>query len=170
MEDMIIDEFSSKNSDVQSGPKCLDIFQHLKLSLRNSEFNCRCPNAYPVYYCIPCKVSICENCGLNDHRRHILINKNNYHMTPETVNKMFEPAEQFLETSELFTNYEKERQELIKNVENIVTVLQSEIEEFKKEKLREIDLMFENFQKNVTNTKQRIEATKGQINKYLDRN
>ena len=28
-------------------------------------------------------------------------------MTPETVNKMFEPAEQFLETSELFTNYEK---------------------------------------------------------------
>lgn len=170
MEDMIIDEFSSKNSDVQSGPKRLDIFQHLKLSLRNSEFNCRCPNAYPVYYCIPCKVSICENCGLNDHRKHILINKDNYHMTPETVNKMFEPAEQFLETSELFTNYEKERQELIKNVENVVTVLQSEIEEFKKEKLREIDLMFENFQKNVTNTKQRIEATKGQINKYLDRN
>ena len=90
MEDMIIDEFSSKNSDVQSGPKRLDIFQHLKLSLRNSEFNCKCPNAYPVYYCIPCKVSICENCGLNDHRKHILINKDNYHMTPETVNKMFE--------------------------------------------------------------------------------
>ena len=73
MEDMIIDEFSSKNEDIQSGPKRLDIFQHLKLSLRNSEFNCKCPGAYPVYYCIPCKVSICEHCGLEDHKKHILI-------------------------------------------------------------------------------------------------
>ena len=169
MEDMIIDEFSSKNEDIQSGPKRLDIFQHLKLSLRNSEFNCKCPGAYPVYYCIPCKVSICEHCGLEDHKKHILINKDNYHMDQETVEKMFQPAETVLEKEELFIDYQSEKEKLVKNVEDVVEQLEEDIKKYKEAKLKEIDSMFENFQKNVNNIKQKIDSTKAQIKKYMDK-
>ena len=51
-------------------PKNLDIFQHLKLNIKNELENCKCQSDN-TFYCIPCKVSVCERCNLDNHRKHI---------------------------------------------------------------------------------------------------
>ena len=43
----------------------LDIFQHMRIGLKNKDINCCCDNElFNLYYCIPCKVSCCDKCFL----------------------------------------------------------------------------------------------------------
>ena len=82
---------------------------------------------------------------------------------------MFQPAETVLEKEDLFIDYQSEKEKLVKNVEDVVEQLEEDIKKYKEAKLKEIDSMFENFQKNVNNIKQKINLTKAQIKKYIDK-
>ena len=134
--DFIIDDPSQVSG---IGSKKIDIFQHMKMSLRNSENNCRCPDAKIVYYCIPCKISICSKCGYEEHKKHIIINKADYKMTKENISKMFAPAEQYFNSHDLFKNYEGVRNLLVKNVEETVKNLEEKVTRFKDSKMKELD-------------------------------
>ena len=165
--DFIIDDPSQVSG---IGSKKIDIFQHMKMSLRNSENNCRCPDAKIVYYCIPCKISICSKCGYEEHKKHIIINKADYKMTKENISKMFAPAEQYFNSHDLFKNYEGVRNLLVKNVEETVKNLEEKVKRFKDAKMKELDLMFDNFQTYLDNTKNKISSTQEELNNYKLKN
>ena len=46
--------------------KNLDIFQHLKTNIHNTNTNYICENTEKYYY-IPCKISYCKNCFYKEH-------------------------------------------------------------------------------------------------------
>ena len=165
--DFIIDDPSQVSG---IGSKKIDIFQHMKMSLRNSENNCRCPDAKIVYYCIPCKISICSKCGYEEHKKHIIINKADYKMTKENISKMFAPAEQYFNSHDLFKNYESVRNLLVKNVEDTIKNLEEKVKRFKDAKMKELDLMFDNFQTYLDNTKNKIFSTQEELNNYKLKN
>ena len=104
-----------KGLELSDGTVKLDIFQHLKLGVQNKEKNCKCANDIEKkFYCIPCKISCCTKCTLED----------------------------VLEQDELFNNIEQKRQELIKQVESTYNKLLKMINEWKNFKINEINELF----------------------------
>ena len=160
---------STSSHDVSSLPKKIDIFQHLKLSLRNSELNCKCPNAFPVYYCIPCKLSVCTECGYDDHIKHILINKDEFTLCPQSIERSFEPAVSYLNNTALFKNYKSIQQEMLNGVDDVVKHIQDKVNAFKHAKYKEVNKLFDNFQRRVDETNRKINDAKQDIMKYMDK-
>ena len=108
-----------QNLELSNGTIKLDIFQHLKLGVLNKEKNCKCDNNIEAkFYCIPCKISCCTKCTLEEHKMHLLVAKGDFDMQPKQIQKSFHALEDFMEKDELFRNVEQKRQELIKEVEN----------------------------------------------------
>ena len=163
------DNLNQSSQDASSLPKKIDIFQHLKLSLRNSELNCKCPNAYPVYYCIPCKQSVCTECGYDDHIKHILIRKDEFNLCSESINRSFEPAMDYLNNTPLFMNYKSTQQELLNGIDDVVKHIQDKLNAFKNAKYKEVNKLFDNFQRRVDETKKKITDAKQDITKYMDK-
>ena len=160
---------SSSSQDASSLPKKIDIFQHLKLSLRNSELNCKCPNAFPVYYCIPCKLSVCNECGYDDHLKHILIRKDEFTLCPQSIERSFEPAVSYLNNTALFKNYKSIQQEMLNGVDDVVKHIQDKLNTFKHAKYKEVNKLFDNFQRRVDETNKKINDAKQDITKYMDK-
>ena len=74
--------------ELSNGTIKLDIYQHLKLGLPNVDKNCKCENSLEKkYYCIPCKISCCENCYLSEHKSHLLIAKGNFELESNNIEK-----------------------------------------------------------------------------------
>ena len=161
--DLIEEDFTSAKKKT---PQIVDIYQHLKLTLRNSDLNCKCIQPLEPYYCIPCKVSTCSECGLEEHLQHQVISKNNYKLEPNIIDKMFEPAETSMNEWELFGDCDKPRKMLLSEVDKVVQALQDKLQRFKEEKYKEINSLFNNFQKNVTSTRNQIKIAKAKIQEY----
>ena len=139
--DLIEEDFTSAKKKT---PQIVDIYQHLKLTLRNSDLNCKCIQPLEPYYCIPCKVSTCSECGLEEHLQHQVISKNNYKLEPNIIDKMFEPAETSMNEWELFGDCDKPRKMLLSEVDKVVQALQDKLQRFKEEKYKEINSLFNN--------------------------
>ena len=50
---------------------------HFKENIINSDKNCKEQINENSYYCFSCKHSICSNCGINEHKNHLLIQRKN---------------------------------------------------------------------------------------------
>ena len=60
-----------QNLELSNGAVKLDVFQHLKLGVQNKDKNCKCDNSIDKkFYCIPCKISCCTKCTLEEHKMH----------------------------------------------------------------------------------------------------
>ena len=57
--------------------KELDASIHFEQNIKNYEKNCQDPITELSYYCFTCKQSICYKCGLDNHKKHILIQRKN---------------------------------------------------------------------------------------------
>ena len=57
--------------------KELDALGHLKHNIIHADKNCTDPITDSSYYCFTCKQSVCNKCGANNHKEHILIQRNN---------------------------------------------------------------------------------------------
>ena len=86
----------------------LDIFQHMRIGLKNKDYNCYCENDLDnLYYCIPCKVSCCAKCSLLEHSTHLLIQKEKYSLKPPQIEGAFSSVENMLERDDLFKNLQQ---------------------------------------------------------------
>ena len=82
----------------------LDIFQHMRIGIKNKDVNCLCENDLEsLYYCIPCKVSCCPKCSLQDHYTHLLLQKEKYTLKPPQIEHSFSSVENMLEKDENFS-------------------------------------------------------------------
>ena len=155
------------NLELSNGTVKLDIFQHLKLGVQNKEKNCKCDNSIEKkFYCIPCKISCCTKCTLEDHRMHLLIAKGDFDMQPKQIQKSFQALEDFLSKDEMFKNLEQKRQELIKEVENTYNRLLKMINEWKDFKLKEINELFGELIENMKNVNEKKKESKTALNNY----
>ena len=156
-----------ENLELSNGNVKLDIFQHLKLGVQNKEKNCRCDNSIEKkFYCIPCKISCCTKCTLEEHKMHLLIAKGDFDMQPIKIQKSFQSLEDLLEKDELFKNVEQKRQELIKEVENTHKKLNQMINEWKNFKINEINELFGELIDNIKNVNEKKKESKNALNNY----
>ena len=139
--------------EILKGPKTIDIFNHLKLGIKNAKKNCSCDHTkggeQNEYYCIPCKISCCPNCTLPDHTKHLLVKKSKFNINKHNIDAMFEPIDYILENNSLFTDSTLEKNQLLKEVENAYNKLLEVIKEWKEFKEKEIITLFENLHKQV---------------------
>lgn len=150
-------------------PKNLDIFQHLKLNIKKNSDNCKCQNT-TQYYCIPCKVSVCEKCDLEDHKKHLLINKNNFELTDSNIDKIFKPLESYISSKPILTNPEVTKKSLINKIDEFVKELNSKAQRFQEAKYKEVEKLFSNFNNSNTIMQNSTKSTKEKLKNYLERN
>ena len=140
----------------------LDIFQHMRIGLKNKDFNCYCENDLDnLYYCIPCKVSCCAKCSLLEHSTHLLIQKEKYSLKPPQIEGAFSSVENMLERDDLFKNLQKKRMELINEMEMTCKRIEALANEWKEKKIKEINELFDELLENIQelNTK-KVDAKK----------
>ena len=128
----------------------LDIFQHMRIGLKNKDYNCDCENYLDnLYYCIPCKVSCCAKCSLLEHSIHLLIQKEKYSLKPPKIEGAFGSIENMLERDDLFKNFQKKRIELINEMEMTCKRIEELAKEWKEKKIKEINELFDELLENI---------------------
>ena len=138
--------------ELSNGTIKLDIYQHLKLGLPNVDKNCKCENSLEKkYYCIPCKISCCENCYLSEHKSHLLIAKGNFELESNNIEKSFKSFDNILENDILYKNVENKKQELIEEINETYNKMLKMINDLKNQKLDEINNLFEELSTNLKN-------------------
>jgi hypothetical protein len=155
--------FQNKNS------KKIDIFQHLRLNLKTQNKNCK-DNNDNVMYCIPCKVTCCPECTLEEHKDHILVSKSRYLLTERNIDNVFNQLNEKIQSNQLFNDYQIVESELIKQIEDMINELKNQIEKLRNLKIREMKNMFENFGKTISGIKNKIDKSKNDLKGYLNKN
>lgn len=163
-----IDNNKSDNLESSSALKKRDsakinIYPHLRQNILDPSKNCK-DSLEHAYYCITCKVSTCEKCTLNNHKTHKLVLKNDY------IN--FDPSI-FDETKKIIQetyNFENKEDELIKVMEDQVSLIHKIIDEVKGKKINEIRESFVNAKKNVKELIDFVDTVKQIIEKFYEDN
>ncbi|MCQ2816728.1 MAG: hypothetical protein MJ252_05615 [archaeon] len=162
-----MDPYAEEDKDLES--KTIDIYQHLKINLNNPTPMCDC-GGIPSLYCIPCKVSVCRNCTYDNHKTHILISKENSTLDENEVDKIFHKTEQSVISSEVLSKYPQLKEALKEDINKICQILHDKVDKMKKNKLNEIEHMFDNLQKNSNGLQNQIDSTKNNLREYFLKN
>ena len=149
--------------------KKIDIFQHLKLNIKNEKENCKDNNRIAMY-CIPCKVSICDKCKLEEHKKHILISKAQFDFNDATIDEIYNQIIKAVSSDQLFIDYKPIQNQLIEQADKMIENLQKKLEKLREIKTKEIIAMFNGFTSNVQNLKQRIEKSRADLKQYYQKN
>ena len=156
-----------QNLELSNGTVKLDVFQHLKLGVQNKDKNCICDNSIDKkFYCIPCKISCCTKCTLEEHKMHLLIAKGDFDMQPQQIQKSFQQLEDILEKDELFKSIEEKKKELISEVEKTYNKLNQMINDWKNYKINEINELFGELTDNLKNVNEKKKEAKNVLNNY----
>ena len=141
-----------------------DATPHFKENIINYNFNCNDPITPSSYYCFSCKHSVCEYCGVFDHKEHLLIQRDNcinYDVT------FFNEISKVINDSFLIDG----KRDIIKNmIISLINNLKNELENLKNRKLKEIDFTFNQITKNLNELKKNFNDAKSSIEDYYNKN
>ena len=113
----------------------LDIYPHLRYNILNTEKNCRDPITENSYYCFTCKQSVCPERGIEEHKEHLLIQRENCLKYDDTF---FTEIEQIINHS---FELDKVKKEFISTLNSNFNTLQKNIEEMKVKKEKCLSLI-----------------------------
>ena len=148
-------------------PVKLDIFQHMRIGIKNKEENCFCENDInKLYYCIPCKISCCDNCSLQEHSSHLLIQKDKYFLNTPQINSAFNSFEEMLKFNDLYKNIQQRRAELINEIDLTCKKIIKLVEEWKQNKIKEINDLFDDIIGNIRDINQKKSESKKLLNNF----
>ena len=156
-------------SELQIPPETvkLDIFQHMRIGVKNKDINCCCENdLQSLYYCIPCKVSCCSKCTLQEHFAHLLIQKEKYSLKPPQIDASFGSIEKLLEKDDLFQNLQEKRKELIKEIDMTWQKMESLVNEWKEKKYKEINDLIDDLIGNIQDLNTQKKDAKKLLNNF----
>ena len=159
-------------SSLQVSPETvrLDIFQHMRIGIKNKEYNCLCENNLDnLYYCIPCKVSCCTKCSLPEHSTHLLLQKEKYSLKPPQVDASFSSIENILEKEELFQNLQQRRKELLKEIDMTCDKINALVVEWREKKYKEINELFDELMSNIEDLDSKKMEAKELLNNFGER-
>ena len=155
--------------DEATEPKTLDIFQHIKLTLKNSSSNCSCENTNQ-FYCIPCKVSTCSRCSLASHQRHILLKKNNFELSENKIKSLFNSFNALIKHTPLLNEPNTVKANSLKQIDNFISSLMEKLNEYRERKYNEINTMFNEMKPSSDKLKTQIQIAQNNLKKYVDKN
>ena len=148
-------------------PVKLDIFQHLRIGVKNREDNCFCENDLnKLYYCIPCKNSCCDNCSIQEHASHLLIQKEKFFLNPPQINNSFKSIEEMLDNNDLFKNIQQKRTELINEIDITSKKIEKLLSDWKQNKINEINDLFDDLIANIKDINQKKSEAKKSLNNF----
>jgi hypothetical protein len=117
---------------------------------------------------VPCRLSICNECGFDDHRSHFLINKSNFQLERNSIDKAFAAIENDLTSDELFVDTSTVKEFLAKYIENHIDSLHDKLNIIKDLKLKEMNSIFNNCDDNVQILKKNINVIKTSILQFFE--
>ena len=166
-EEVIEQNFDPSKLQMCSEAVKLDIFQHMRIGVKNKDMNCICENNLEsLYYCVPCKVSCCPKCSLQDHSTHLLIQKEKYFLKPKQLDASFGSIENILEKHELYKNIEGKRKELINEVEMTCQKIIDLANEWKEKKYKETNELFDELKNNIKDINLKKQDAKKLLNTF----
>ena len=169
-EEVIEQNFDPSKLQMCSEAVKLDIFQHMRIGIKNKDMNCICENNLEsLYYCVPCKVSCCPKCSLQDHSTHLLIQKEKYFLKPKQLDASFGSIENILEKHELYKNIEGKRKELINEVEMTCQKIIDLANEWKEKKYKETNELFDELKNNIKDINLKKQDAKKILNTFVSK-
>ena len=148
----------------------IDIFQHMRIGVKNKDLNCICENDLEnLYYCIPCKSSCCTKCSLPEHSTHLLIPKEKYFLKPSQIDASFGLVEYMLEKDDLFKNMEEKRKELLNEIDTTCKNIELLVKEFKEKRYKQINDLFDDLLANIKDVNAKKKEAKKLLNNFAEK-
>ncbi len=144
--------------------KELDALSHFKYNITHAEKNCIDPITDSSYYCFTCKTSVCNKCGVNNHKDHILIQRNNCLFYD---NSFFNEISKVIEDSLLI---EEKKSDIKNKISDSIDELKNTLDVLKNNKFKEIDNIFIKLKNNLLLLKNNFLKTKKTIEDYYSIN
>ena len=159
-----LENFSKTKINKPIELKEFDATPHFKENIINYNINCNDPITPSSYYCFTCKHSVCEDCGVFDHKEHLLIQRDNcinYDVT------FFNEISKVIDDSFLIDN----KKDTIKNIIiSLINNLKTDLDNLKNKKLKEIDFIFNKIKNNLNELKKNFKEAKSSIEEYYNKN
>ena len=128
--------------------KNFDAVSHFKENIIHFYKNCSEPIKDYSYYCFTCKHSVCNECGLYEHKEHLLIQRDN---CLNYDNSFFNDISKVIEDG---LNLDSKKSQIKKDISKSISQLKEQLDIIEKDKLKEID---ESLKENYLKTKECIE-------------
>ena len=128
--------------------KNFDAVSHFKENIIHFYKNCSEPIKDYSYYCFTCKHSVCNECGVLDHKEHLLIQRDN---CLNYDNSFFNDISKVIEDG---LNLDSKKSQIKKDISKAITLLKEELDVIEKEKLKEIDNIFKEVKSNYISLKE----------------
>ena len=144
--------------------KNFDAVSHFKENIIHFYKNCSEPIKDYSYYCFTCKHSVCNECGLYEHKEHILIQRDN---CLNYDNSFFNDISKVIEDG---LNLDSKKSQIKKDISKSISQLKEQLDIIEKEKLKEIDSIFKELKANYESLKENYLKTKECIENYYKKN
>ena len=154
--DILINDKINKPNDLKN----FDAISHFKENISYFDKNCNEPVKDYSYYCFSCKHSVCNECGVYDHKEHLLIQRDNcLNYDSSFFNEISKVIEKGI-------NVDSKKNQIKKEISKSIGELREELDILEKEKLDEIDKIFDNIKNNYIGLKENYLKTKECIENY----
>ena len=144
--------------------KNFDAATHFKQNISRFDKNCSDPVKDYSYYCFSCQHSVCNECGVYDHKEHLLIQRDN---CLKYDNSFFNEISKVIDDG---INIDDKKEQIKDNISKSIKQLKEELDKLQKEKIEEIDFIFNEIKNNYINLKENFLKTKECIENYYDIN
>ena len=156
----IIKEKPSKPEELRN----FDAVSHFKENIIHFYKNCDEPIKDCSYYCFTCKHSVCNECGVYDHKEHLLIQRDN---CLNYDNSFFNDISKVIEDG---LNLDSKKSQIKIDISKSIAQLKEQLDIIEKEKLKEIDSIFKEVKANYVSLKENYLKTKDYIENYYKKN
>ena len=156
----IIKEKPSKPEELRN----FDAVSHFKENIIHFYKNCDEPIKDYSYYCFTCKHSVCNECGVYDHKEHLLIQRDN---CLNYDNSFFNDISKVIEDG---LNLDSKKSQIKIDISKSIAQLKEQLDIIEKEKLKEIDSIFKEVKANYVSLKENYLKTKEYIENYYKKN
>ena len=125
--------------------KNFDALSHFKENIIHFYKNCSEPIKDYSFYCFTCKHSVCSDCGLYEHKEHLLIQRDN---CLNYDNSFFNDISKIIEDG---LNLDSRKSQIKQDISKSINQLKEELDIIEKNKLEENIKNLNNKRKNKTN-------------------
>ena len=154
--DILINDKINKPNDLKN----FDAISHFKENISYFDKNCSEPVKDYSYYCFSCKHSVCNECGVYDHKEHLLIQRDNcLNYDSSFFNEISKVIDKGI-------NVESKKNQLKKDISRSIGELKEQLDGIEKEKLADIDKIFDDIKNNYVELKENYLKTKECIENY----
>lgn len=165
----IIEDSSGNNLTYKKITKHMELLNfdtksHIEQNITQFDSNCKDIISPQSYYCISCKKSFCTDCGLFEHKDHILVQREK---------ALFYDANFFndiLKIINMSTQIINKKNILKDSLNNSIESLKKNLDSLKIKKFNEIEDFFDGNEKNLKNLNINFLEAKNKLEKYYKEN